>query len=199
MGLFRLLIGLPFAAVVTVGLFIIMQNLVGLDDDISLDEDGEDLNISITRQIQETDFNQVREFERPDINTPPPPPPNVTETPTDIADVGAPTSIPNFDVQATGTGFNPDRDAQPLVRIEPQYPDRCQGRADTQETVLVEFDVTPDGSVVNPRVVDSTNSCFNRTALRAVERWKYQPKVVDGEAVGRTGVVTQFSFALGEE
>ena len=93
----------------------------------------------------------------------------------------------------------PDRDAQPLVRIEPQYPDRCQGRADSAESVLIEFDVTPDGSVVNPRVLESTNSCFNRTAERAVLRWKYQPKIVDGEPQPRLGVVTQFSFALAEE
>ncbi|MEL6365152.1 MAG: energy transducer TonB, partial [Pseudomonadota bacterium] len=81
----------------------------------------------------------------------------------------------------------------------PQYPDRCQSRAEGEEVVVVQFDVTPDGSVVNVEVIETTNSCFNRAAIRAAERWKYQPKIEDGEAKPRFGVVTQFSFQLGEE
>ena len=107
-----------------------------------------------------------------------------------LADIGAGLDI--------GTGFNPDRDAQPLVRIPPQYPSQCQGRARATESVTVEFDVTPEGTVVNPRVVDSTNTCFNRAAMRAVERWRYQPRVVDGVQQPRFGVRTAIDFSLEE-
>ena len=107
---------------------------------------------------------------------------------------------PNFEAKVDiGNGFNPDRDAQPLVRIPPQYPDRCQGRSGERETVVVEFDVTPQGQTVNPRVIQSTNSCLNRAATRAVERWKYRPKIVDeGAAEPRFGVRTTFQFDLAE-
>ena len=72
-------------------------------------------------------------------------------------------------------------------------------RASSRETVLVEFDVTPDGSTTNIRTVDSTNSCLNRAAERSVERWKYQPKIVDNEAQWRRGVQTAVVFRLADE
>ena len=97
-----------------------------------------------------------------------------------------------------GTGFNPDRDAQPLVRIPPQYPERCMQRASNKETVFVEFDVTPDGTTTNIRVVDTTNSCLNSAATKSVERWKYQPKIVENKAEWRRGVQTAITFELAE-
>ena len=102
---------------------------------------------------------------------------------------------PNFEAKVDiGNGFNPDRDAQPLVRIPPQYPDRCQKARMKTEIVVVEFDVTEQGQPVNPRVVNSTNTCFNRASLRAVERWKYRPKIVDGEPTPRFGTRTNFRY-----
>lgn len=200
MGVIRLIFGLPIAAAVTFGLFYLMTTLIALGGDVKLDEDKGTVNINITRQIQETNFNQTTKFERPDIEAPPPPPPVVQQQPLDVQDLGGAIDIPDFSVSDVAAGgFNPDRDAQPLVRIEPQYPDRCTSRAESEETVLVEFDVTPTGEVVNPRVLDSTNSCLNRAALRAVERWKYQPKIEDGEAKPRYNVATSFVFRLGEE
>ena len=86
-----------------------------------------------------------------------------------------------------------------MVRIEPQYPERCTSRAGSVEIVQVEFDVSPEGQTANAKVIESTNSCLNRAALRAVGRWKYQPKVVDNEAQWRRGVVTQIKFQLAEE
>ncbi|MEQ8936567.1 MAG: energy transducer TonB, partial [Amphiplicatus sp.] len=93
---------------------------------------------------------------------------------------------------------NPDRDAQPLVRIPPQYPERCMSRAKARENVLVEFDVAPEGTTTNIKVVDSTNSCLNSAAVRSVERWKYQPKIVDNQAQWRRGVQTNVAFELSE-
>ena len=71
-------------------------------------------------------------------------------------------------------------------------------RAKARETVLVEFDVTPDGTTTNIRVVDSTNSCLNSAAIRSVERWKYQPKIVDNTAQWRRAVQTSVAFELSE-
>ncbi|MDG2176121.1 MAG: energy transducer TonB [Gammaproteobacteria bacterium] len=38
----------------------------------------------------------------------------------------------------------------------------------------------------------------NRAALRAIERWKYNPRIVNGKAVKMTGLRTRFSFSLRE-
>ena len=194
--LIRFIFGLPFAAIVTTALFLIMSAMIR--QDIELEEERDALNINITAQLQDTDLsNANKDFKRPTLDTPPPPPPAVTDPSNRPALDGVRAAIPELDVSLNiGSGFNPDRDAQPLVRIEPQYPDRCQGRASGTVIVVVEFDVSPEGQTANARVVDSNNSCFNRSAVRAVQRWKYQPKIVDNQAEWRRGVQTQFRFQL---
>jgi len=91
-----------------------------------------------------------------------------------------------------------DFDAQPILRVPPQYPDRCQRKAKTRESVFVEFDVTKDGATENIRTVESTNSCFNEAAVSAVAKWRYRPKALSGVPVERKGVQTQISFELAE-
>lgn len=193
----RIIFGLPGAAVVTVILFLAMSAMIR--GEVRLEQEKSAVKIDVTAKIQDTDINASREFKRPTLDTPPPPPPAVNDPSNRPALGGVRASIPQLDVNLSiGSGFNPDRDAQPLVRIPPQYPERCQARAGARETVFLEFDVTPDGTTTNIRVVDSTNSCFNREAARSVERWKYQPKIVDNEAQWRRGVQTQITFELAE-
>ena len=196
-NLIRLITGLPGAVVVTSAIFLILATVISTRDDVQLSEDRS-VQINVTRQLQDTQTQAARDFQRPVLDQPPPPPPTVTNQdfrPEMSVQVGALPDMSGVDVDI-GTGFNPDRDAQPLVRIPPQYPQRCMSRADDRESVGVEFDVTPEGTVVNTRVLDSTNSCFNRAAMRAVERWRYNPKIVDGVAEPRVGVRTVIDFEL---
>ncbi len=91
-----------------------------------------------------------------------------------------------------------DTDASPLLRVPPQYPERCMRLAKDREAVVVEFDVTPEGRTENPRIVESTNSCLNDAAAKSVEQWRYEPKMVDGVAAPRRGVQTQTTFELSD-
>lgn len=194
-SLARLIFGLPGAAIVTAALFLIMSAMVRQDAQLADERDA--LSINITQQLKDTDLNSSKQFKRPTLDTPPPPPPAVNDPSNRPALSGVAAAIPTIDANlAIGTGFNPDRDAQPLVRIPPQYPERCMSSAKARETVAVEFDVTPDGTTTNIRVIDSTNSCLNREATRSVERWKYQPKIVDNKAEWRRGVQTVVVFQL---
>lgn len=196
-SILRLGTGLPGAVVVTTVLFLLLALVIQQRQDVQLGDDRA-LQINILRQLEDRTEQRVEDFQRPVLDQPPPPPPMVTDPtfrPTMTAQIGAlpDLSATNIDI---GTGFNPDRDAQPLVRIPPQYPSQCQRTARPIETVVVEFDVTPEGSVINVRVLDSTNSCFNRAAIRAVERWRYAPRVVDGNAQPRFGVRTAIDFGM---
>lgn len=196
-SLVRLFVGVPGAVIVTAILFLIMSGLIR--QELELQEERAALKISVTAQLQDTDLSLNREFKRPTLDTPPPPPPAVNDPSNRPALDGVRAAVPQIDARLNvGSGFNPDRDAQPLVRIPPQYPERCMARAKARETVLVEFDVTPDGTTTNIRVVDSTNSCLNSAAIRSVERWKYQPKIVDNTAQWRRAVQTSVAFELSE-
>ncbi|PQA85833.1 energy transducer TonB [Hyphococcus luteus] len=199
MGSFvRLILGVPGAVIVTGGLFLFMAGMIR--SDLRLEEEKSAVSINITQQLDDSDINNAnREFKRPTLDAPPPPPPAVNDPSNRPALDGVSAQIPEINADLNiGSGFNPDRDAQPLVRIPPQYPERCMSRAAASESVLVQFDVTPDGQTTNIEAVDSTNSCLNRAAIRSVERWKYQPKIVDNTAEWRRGVQTVITFELSD-
>lgn len=84
----------------------------------------------------------------------------------------------------------------PLVRIEPQYPRKARMRAQ-EGWVDVQFDVTSAGTVTNVRILKShPRRLFDSSARRAVLKWKYRPKVIDGKPVAQTGLTTRFDFKM---
>lgn len=92
-----------------------------------------------------------------------------------------------------GTG---DSSEMPLVRIEPQYP-RKAAMSGKEGWVQLKFDVTETGSVDNVSVVKSQpRRLFDQAAKRALLKWKYKPKLVDGKAKRRSGLVVQLDFKL---
>jgi len=195
----RLISGIPGAVIVTSVLFLLLATVIQQQQEVQLSEDRS-VEINVTRQLEDNTQQRPEDFQRPVLDQPPPPPPTVSDPsfrPSMDVQMGALPDFSGADIDI-GTGFNPDRDAQPLVRIPPQYPTQCMRAASNLEMVVVEFDVTPEGSVVSPRVVESTNACFNRAALRAVERWRYQPRVVDNVAQPRFGVRTAIDFGMEE-
>ncbi len=197
-SLIRIIVGIPGAILVTVALFLTMYSFITVP--AKLEEQRDIVKIDINAKVPDVDVvADLADLERPVLDTPPPPPP-ATVDPTNRPSIdGVRAEQPKIEVELEiGTGFNPDRDAQPLVRIPPQYPDRCQARAKSEEYVVLEFDVDPSGQPQNIKVIDDSSSCFRRAATRSVERWKYQPKIVDNKAEWRRGVVTRVTFRLAE-
>ena len=64
--------------------------------------------------------------------------------------------------------------------------------------VILEYTVTKQGTVRDPVVIESSSSLFERSAIRSAERYKYKPRVIDGEPVEVPGVRTKISFKLAE-
>lgn len=89
-----------------------------------------------------------------------------------------------------------DFDAAPIIRYPPRYPERCIRRASSKEIIHIGFDVTREGTTENIHVIDSSNSCMDKAAMQAVEKWRYHPKTVNGEAVVRKGVETEITLEL---
>ncbi|MDZ7628942.1 MAG: TonB family protein [Parvularculaceae bacterium] len=86
---------------------------------------------------------------------------------------------------------------QPVVKLPPAYPESCKARG-ASGVVIVEFDVTAEGNVVNPRIISSADGCFERTVLSTIQKWKYPPPQQDGRAVTQRGVREVFRFELEE-
>jgi protein TonB len=87
-----------------------------------------------------------------------------------------------------------DRDLVPLVRVDPQYPPKAKQRG-ISGWVEVMFTIGPAGTVEDLKVTASSpKGVFERSVLRAVRRWRYNPKIVDGNPVARPGVQTRLRF-----
>jgi len=90
-----------------------------------------------------------------------------------------------------------DGDYLPIVKVNPIYPRRAQSRG-IEGFVIVEFTVTKSGAVRSPVVVEAQpEGIFERSALDAAVKFKYKPRVVDGEAVEVGGVQNKITFKLG--
>ncbi len=69
--------------------------------------------------------------------------------------------------------------------------------AESKGYVIVEFTVTKTGAVRNPRVVEyDPSTIFNKAALAAALKFKYKPRIVNGEAIEVHGVLNKITFKL---
>jgi protein TonB len=138
----------------------------------------------------------------------PPPPPEVPpEAPPqdqDTIDPNAatinvtPPSVSN-DAQIGGPKgmISAEGDYLPIVRVAPVYPTRALSRG-IEGYVDMGFTVTSAGTVKDPVVLFSTSSLFERAASQAVLKFKYKPRVVDGQPVEVPGVKTRITFKIEE-
>ena len=84
----------------------------------------------------------------------------------------------------------------PLVSVQPNYPRRA-ARQGIEGYTIVEFEVTAQGLVQNPRVIEHhPNSVFDNESLKAIRKFKYKPEVIKGVAIPRQGVMNRFTFEL---
>ncbi|MEM6733144.1 MAG: energy transducer TonB [Myxococcota bacterium] len=89
-------------------------------------------------------------------------------------------------------------DSSPVDRIAPRYPEEAK-RDGTEGCVTVEFTVGPNGEVVAPKVTASEPpGVFDASAIEAVQQWKYEPRIINGEPVQYRVQPVVLSFA-GEE
>jgi protein TonB len=92
-----------------------------------------------------------------------------------------------------------DRDVIPLVRINPDYPPRALQRG-LEGWVQVQFTITATGTVKDAIVVDAMpKNIFDDAALKAIARWRYNPKVEGGVAQERVGMQTIIRFQLEQQ
>lgn len=90
-----------------------------------------------------------------------------------------------------------DRDPLPLVRVEPQYPPQAARRG-LEGWVHVRFTITTAGSIKDAVVVKSSHGVFERAALQAVAKWKYQPQTRDGKPIeAQAETVLRFEMPKG--
>jgi len=83
----------------------------------------------------------------------------------------------------------------PISKQAPDYPQRALDKG-IEGDCTVEYSVTPQGKVDNPKVVGSCHPAFIRPSLVAAATFRYQPRLVDGQAVTVPGVRNTFHYKI---
>ena len=186
--------------VITLSLLFVMHLLI---------EYGESA-VTKERTRHNLDFVRVKRNEA--LNTedytpekPPKPPETPPETPPQDMDsidpdapsinIAAPEVSANTDIGGPGGMNIAEGDYLPIVRVAPVYPARALSRG-LEGYVDLSFTVTTAGTVRDPVVLFSTSSLFERAATRAVLKFKYKPRVVDGVPVDVPNVKTRITFKI---
>jgi periplasmic protein TonB len=192
-------ISIVSGTVVTFALLWIMQFMISTGRDA----------LTATETLRFVDFVRVqREEVTQRRERKPEPPPPVDQPPPDMPQP----QLDNVDANFTGISMGPvqtsidrnisggglqvvDGEYLPMFRQEPSYPIRAQERG-LEGHCDVEFTVTRLGTVENPRIINCTSSIFERSSLQAVQRWRYRPRVVNGEPIESPGVTTRLTYRM---
>jgi protein TonB len=183
--------------VIALLLFWIMQSLISGSRDLNTDRD-QGLRLDFI-QVDQDELERIKERKPPPEPEPPkkPPPPKLVVNNPDPPKQNMPKmDMPRISL-GVASGEGPylggwsadspgvDGDVIPIVRIDPQWPreallDGISGY------VILEFTIEADGSVSDAVVVESEpRRLFDRNAVRAIYKWKFKPRVVDGRPVAR--------------
>ena len=100
------------------------------------------------------------------------------------------------------TGFSlgvGEGDYLPIVKVAPIYPQRALLRG-IEGHCIVQFTVTRQGTTRDPFVIEDecTDTLFRVPSVQAALKFKYKPRVIDGEAVEVPGVRNKFTYVIEE-
>jgi periplasmic protein TonB len=202
MIIIRWAVSMLMAAGITLGLFYFMQALIATGADL-------DQRVSVVKIVDATmpeiELEVLEEIDKPE------PIKDDTEVVEDVPDRQVSLSDgPSLNIERASieidTGLQlsnasisaTDGDMLPLVAIAPQYPTRAAQRG-VEGWCLVSFTVNGLGNVVEESIVvvdAEPTDMFDRSSIRAAARFKFQPRVVDGQGVAVEDVQYVFRYEL---
>ncbi|MEZ8036564.1 energy transducer TonB [Vibrio crassostreae] len=202
----RLFLALPLAGALGLALFSFMAWMVDNGHQRSPD-DSETLsfNMVMVEQEQEVQRRQRAVPEKPEMPEPPPEA-QTSQSQAEVTPLNSMSSLPLLDLNTSIDGlainaptfsdFGSNQQAMPLYRVEPRYPAKALKRG-AEGHVIMSFTIDETGRPIDIQVTDANpRRMFEREAMRALKKWKYQPKVVDGKAIAQVGQTVKLEFKL---
>lgn len=195
----RLGVSFVSGVVVTFGLLWIMQFLIAGGKDAL--EKGADFRIPDFIRVRQEETIDTKDRKPPKPPKVDQPPPDMPPPPSDSLDPNAPTvNLGRVNIDLTmeigGSDFAVDGEYLPIVRVEPLYPRRAQSRG-LEGYCDMTFTVLRTGEVADA-MANCSSSVFENASVKAVLKWKYKPRVVNGEPIDSPGVETRLTFAFEE-
>ncbi len=188
------------ALLVNVIMFTAIEMMVGLKRIRLTDADNVDIANFIRMSEQSREVRSRR-----DPKAPKKPPKEMQQdlrrlaNASDSSMTGMSIDVPDISVDiGVGGDIAIARELTPLVRVPPEYPMNAL-RTETEGYVILKFTVTETGSVIDPVVLRSDPpGVFDRAAMRAVVRFKYQPQFANGKPTS-VQTYTKLTFVLADE
>ena len=203
-GLFavRLLVGLLLGAVVTLFLFWIMQYLIATADR-TLDEAKRGALVDFVRvkRSEIVERRDIKPKKPPPPKTPPPEPPapKLDRLKPTAEKIAIRAATVETDIEMTSGGFSlgvGEGDYLPIVKVAPIYPQRPLSRG-IEGSCIVEFTVTRTGTTRDARAMDGAcDGVFRKSSVQAALKFKYKPRVIEGENVEVPGVRNKFTYII---
>lgn len=185
------------SAFMTVGIVFLMVQLVTIDDSGFVERPPVDVG-PLWRVPDEPIVETIdRRPKPPPVVDPQPPRPPMDRT---VETTGR-MEIAAIEPKLTGPGVlrSPtlmDGEQIPIVKVAPVYPNRAKQRG-IEGYVILAFTITPTGATADASVIESSpDGVFDRSALSAVRKFKYKPKVVDGEPQSVYNVQHRLTYEL---
>ncbi|BBO29113.1 protein TonB [Marisediminitalea aggregata] len=199
----RFLIAFVVSLAITLGLFFLMQSLIKMGGS-ALTEPPKGSVLDFVRVKPE---EQVQKKERKPRKPPKPEeqPPQMDTPQMDSPSPDADGSGMSFSADVgdsmslEGGGLaleSGDGEYLPIVKVSPVYPRRALQRG-IEGFVIVEFTVTKQGAVKDVYVIEANpEGIFEQAAMDAAMKFKYKPRVVNGEATEVSGVQNRITFQI---
>jgi protein TonB len=194
----RIAVSIPIGAAVTFALLFAMQLMISTGQDAVTD--ARNFRVVDMVRVERSEVVETIETKPERPPTPPAPPERPTPDRGDQFDTLMSVSMSAPAIEATlataGVGFGiSDGEYLPIVKVAPVYPQRALARR-LEGHVVLEFIVTRTGTVKDIVVVDSSAPIFEQPAIEAAEKFRYKPRVIDGEAVEVAGVRNVITFKM---
>ena len=196
----RSFFGAVAAVPIALGLFYLMQSLIDTQFEQEDVKTRKIADIVVPDKVIETNLKEVLPEKVEDPDEPPPDmEPLDFDTDLDMSTANmAPTVAVTVNINASGLSSG-DGEYLPIVKVAPIYPRRAQTRGITGYCIVT-YTVTTTGAIRDP-YVENESDCtpkgiFERASLKAALKFKYKPRVVDGEAIEVAGVKNKFSYEL---
>ena len=194
----RYALSISVGAGVTFGLLFMMQLLIATGAN-ALTE-GENFRLGDFVRVERNEIIETKKEapEKPPEPEAPPemPAPDLNNSFDNSMAVSVSAPVMDTSMSIGGVGFAvTDGEYLPIVKVAPVYPSRALTRG-LEGYVIVEFTVTRAGTVRDVFVVESPSALFERAASEAALKFKYKPRVIDGEAVEVPGVRNKITFEI---
>ncbi|MGD9021616.1 MAG: energy transducer TonB [Lysobacterales bacterium] len=203
-NLVRIVIGFATALVVTLSLFWLMQYLIETADrTLNEDKAGNLVDFVRVKRNEAIQRRQLKPKKPPPPEAPPeqPPTPQLDNLDASAEKIAIAPVETTTDIEMTG-GFSlgvGEGDYLPIVKVAPIYPNRALTRG-IEGYCVVQYTVTRQGTTRDPFVIEDqcTSSLFHRASINAALKFKYKPRIMDGEAVEVPGVQNKFTYEITE-